>query len=60
LRPPLSFGNKTRGTPTRVGYLPVSKAARDGEQTQSAEQKFVNLIPSDAIRSRFGVGMCDP
>src|SRR3954451_6380531 len=58
--PLLSCGNKTSGTPTRVGYRPVSRAAREGEQTGSAEEKFVKRTPSEARRFRFGVWILEP
>lgn len=42
-------------TPTRVGYLPVSKLQRVGEQTGLAAQPLVKFIPSLARASMFGV-----
>jgi hypothetical protein len=45
----------TPGTPTRSGYLPVNKAALDGEHTVAFALMRVNRIPCEASRSRCGV-----
>src|SRR5258708_7439565 len=43
------------GTPARIGYRPVSSAAREGAQTGAAAYQFVKRVPEAASPSILGV-----
>lgn len=43
------------GEPTSRGYRPVNQLALEGEHTDASVWNRVYMVPSDAIRSRFGV-----
>ena len=48
------------GTPQRLGYLPVAKAARLGVHKGQAQQLWVNTSPLSIIRLILGVGILSP
>ena len=51
-----AFGARTR-TPWRKPWMPVSIEKRDGVQVAAEQWPSVNISPSAASLSRFGVGI---